>query len=260
MTQWMVLYRKEWLELIRSSKLIWMPVVFILLGAMQPIMTYMMPDIIANAGNMPEGTIIEIPTPHASEVLAQTLQQFGTLGLLIIALISMGTVSGERMSGTSAMILVKPVAYTSFVTAKWAAIVTITAISFVLGYGAGWYYTAALFDTVAWQDAAGSLLLFGLWLSFIGTLTILFSSLLRSAAAAAFTALGTAALLSIATSLLPKALAWSPGKLAGLASAQLTSGTASGMWPVIGITFVCIIAALAISVWSLRKYPSIEAV
>lgn len=260
MSQWFVLYRKEWLELIRSGKLVWVPVVFILLGASQPIVSYMLPEIIAGAGNMPEGTVIELPTLTASGVMVQTLQQFGTLGLLIIALISMGTVSSERHSGTSAMILVKPVAYSSFITAKWAAMLTITAISFGLGYGAGWYYTAALFGNVNLLDAAGSSLLFGLWLGFVGTVTILFSTLLRSAAAAAFSALGAAALLSIATSLLPKALAWSPGKLTELAAAQLMSGHASGLWPVVSITIISIIAALALAVWHLRRHPSIEAV
>lgn len=258
MSRWLVLYRKEWLELVRSGKLVWVPIVFILLGASQPIMTYMLPDIIAGAGNMPEGTVIQIPTPQASEVIAQILQQFGTMGLLIIALISMGSVSGERLSGTSAMILVKPVAYTSFITAKWAAMITITAISFGLGYGAGWYYTAALFDSVNVLDAAVALLLFGLWLTFVGTLAILFSTLLRSGAAAAFSALGTAALLSIATSLLPEALAWSPGRLTNLASAQLINGQASGIWPVVAVAIISIIAALALSIRHLRRHPSID--
>ena len=77
MSKWLVLYKKEWLEIIRSYKLIWVPVVFILLGAMQPVTTYFLPALpLANAGNLPKGTVLEIPTPHASEVLAQTLQQF----------------------------------------------------------------------------------------------------------------------------------------------------------------------------------------
>ena len=73
MSKWLVLYKKEWLEIIRSYKLIWVPLVFILLGAMQPVTTYFLPDILANAGNLPNGTVIELPTPHASDVLAQTL-------------------------------------------------------------------------------------------------------------------------------------------------------------------------------------------
>jgi len=70
LSKWLVLYKKEWLEIIRSYKLIWVPLVFILLGAMQPVTTYFLPEILANAGNLPNGTVIKIPTPHASDVLA----------------------------------------------------------------------------------------------------------------------------------------------------------------------------------------------
>ncbi len=108
-TRFIVMVQKELLELVRSYKLLWVPLVYLLLGIMQPVSTYFMPVILEQAGSLPEGTVIEIPKPLGSEVLAQTLQQFGTLGVLVLVLVCMGTVSGERNNGTASLILVKPI-------------------------------------------------------------------------------------------------------------------------------------------------------
>lgn len=49
-----VLYRKEMLEMTRSYKLIWIPVVFIILGIMQPLTTYYLPEILKASGDVPQ--------------------------------------------------------------------------------------------------------------------------------------------------------------------------------------------------------------
>lgn len=251
---WLVLLGKEWLELIRSYRLIWLPISFLVLGASQPITTYFLPDILAGSGDLPEDVIRSIPTPHAYEVMASSLQQFGTLGLLLIALSSMGAVSNERASGTAAMILVKPVSYLSFITAKWASILSIAWISFAVGYGASCYYTFSLFGSVGWPSGIASLLYFGLWLGFVGTLTLLFSSLFRSAAAAAFGSLALAALLSISASSLPFAQDWNPGRLSQLAADSLSPEQSPGgsAWLTVAVTAVSIAAALFLAARSLR--------
>lgn len=254
MRTWLVLLRKECLELVRSYRLIWLPISFLVLGASQPITTYFLPDILASSGDLPEDVIRSIPAPHAYEVMASSLQQFGTLGLLLIALSSMGAVSGERASGTAAMILVKPVSYLSFITAKWASLLLLSTVSFAIGYGASWYYTAALFGTVDWRPVACSLLLFALWLGFVGTLALLFSSLLRSAAAAAFGSLALAALLQVGAGSLPFAQGWNPGRLSQLATGSLSSARLPGgsAWLTAAATAVAMAAALYIAARSLR--------
>ena len=254
---WLVLLRKEWLELVRSYRLIWLPISFLVLGASQPIATYFLPDILAGSGDLPEDVIRSIPMPRASEVMASSLQQFGTLGLLLIALSSMGAVSNERASGTAAMILVKPVSYLSFITSKWASILSISWLSFAFGYGASWYYTASLFGSVGWRSVIASLLYFALWLGFVGTLTLLFSSLLPSAAAAAFGSLALAALLSISAKSLPFSQDWNPGRLSQLAADSLSSASPPGgsAWLTVAATAAASAAALFFAARSLRGRP-----
>jgi ABC-2 type transport system permease protein len=259
-TRFTVMVQKELLELVRSYKLLWVPLVFILLGIMQPVSTYFMPVILEKAGSLPEGTVIEIPTPHGSEVLAQTLQQFGTLGVLIIVLVCMGTVSGERNSGTASLILVKPVSVLSFISSKWTAMLLLTWGALILGYFAAWYYTELLFDGVSFAKMIGSLLIFGLWLSFLVTITILFSALLRSPAAAAFTSLGGAVALTLLASLFPEQLGWSPGALSGFAYASVTSGivNVSRFSLAVTLSIIGIAGAVALSAWVLRRSSAVE--
>lgn len=259
MRQWTVLYRKEWLEMIRAHKLLWMPLVFILFGAMQPVTTYFLPDILAHAGNMPEGTVISIPAPSAAEMMADTLGQFNSVGLLILALVAMNMVSGERSSGLTAMILVKPVSYRGYIAAKWAALVTLVSISFAGGFAAAYYYTAVLFDTPDWRGSVSAFLFYWLWLVVAGTVTLMFSAFLRSGAAAAACALGSLAGLSLLASLLPHAMKASPGMLAKLASARLLDDGASAWWPAVAVTVLVLAAALEASAAALRRRPAFEA-
>jgi ABC-2 type transport system permease protein len=259
-SRYFVMVQKELLELARSFKLLWVPLVFLLLGIMQPVSTYYMPVILEMAGSLPEGTVIEIPVPAAAEVLAQTLQQFGTLGVLVIALVCMGTVSGERLSGAASLILVKPISHLTYIASKWTALLLLAWGSLAVGYLAAWYYTGLLFGAVQAAFVLGSMLVYGLWLAFIVTMTVLFSSLLRSPAAAAFATLVCAIALSLSAGLFPKALGWTPGALSGLAYEAVVSGGAGNpaFIQAIGATIILIAAAVWGASALLRRSSAIE--
>jgi ABC-2 type transport system permease protein len=258
----MTLVQKEWLELLRSFKLIWVPLVFVVLGIMQPVTSYYMPVILEKAGNMPEGTVIEIPLPSGAQVLADTLSQFGMMGLLILALAFMGTVSGDRNSGASSLVLVKPISFGTYIVSKWMSMMTLSWGALLMGYAAAWYYTWLLIEEVAFGPFLLSYALYGLWFTFILTATLLFSTLLRSAAGAAFSSLGLAVLLSLLPGLMPKYTGWSPGSITGSAYQAVLSlegfdASASFGWS-IGITVLLIAAGLTGSSALLRRSPAID--
>ncbi len=222
MRQWLVLLRKEMLELWRSYKWLWVPLVFILLGAMQPAATHYMPQLIDTFGGLPEGAVIEIPTPEPGAVIGELLGQFGTIGLLVLALSAMGTVVAERNSGAAAMLWVKPVSFTAYLAAKWAAYCLLILVALLLGQLAAWYYTDILIGPFPIGDVLSSALVFALWLVFIVAVLIFASVFLRSAAAVAFVTLAVALLLSVLTSLFGAAMSWSPAALPSYATALLT--------------------------------------
>ena len=80
----MILLKKEWLEMIRSFRIIWLPLLFILLGISDPLSNYYMEDILKKFGNMPEGFSMTLPELTPSDLLIASLGQFQMIGLIII--------------------------------------------------------------------------------------------------------------------------------------------------------------------------------
>jgi ABC-2 type transport system permease protein len=208
----------------RNFKWIWVPITFILLGVSEPLTSYYLPQIIKSVGGLPEGAIFEMPKPTAGAVLASGLNQYSTIGVLVIVLGTMGIIAGERKNGVAAMILVKPVSYLSYVTSKWAGSLLLVWISLFIGYISTWYYTGQLFDWVPIGEFFQSFVLFGLWLSVVLTVTVFLSAALLSPGMAGFISLALAIVVSIISGALSHLLEWSPAQLTSYASALLTIG------------------------------------
>lgn len=226
-----VMYQKEMLEAVRTYKLIWIPVVFILLGATQPVVTYYMPQILRAAGNIPPGLIENFPMPGAAEVMAQALGQYGTIGMLVLALAAMNSLAGERYGSTAELVLARPIALFGIVLAKWGGVFTLLTLSLILGAGGAFYYTILLIGSLSWTAVLTATLLYGVWLLCACSLTLLFSAFLR-APAAACVALLSAAGLMLAHSLLPSWFRWSPAALPGLSATVLATGSRTDIvWP-----------------------------
>ncbi|MEH7332216.1 ABC transporter permease [Neobacillus drentensis] len=254
MSQWMTLLKKELLEMWRNFKWIWMPITFILIGVQKPITTYYMPQIIDSLGGLPEGAVLKIPTPTAREVIMQGLGEYTSLGVLIIVLSTMGIIAAERKSGVAAMILVKPVSFTSFVTSKWAGGVLLMWLSFFTGCTTTWYYTGLLFDWVPFGEFLQAYFFYALWFTFILTVTVFFSSMLRTSGTAGFISLAVVIIVSIVSSTLSRWLEWSPAQLTSYANEiLLDKGVSEYLLPAGLLAGVCIIILLALSVMIFRK-------
>lgn len=213
MRQFLILFKKEWLETLRNKKWLWLPVVFMILGLTQPLTSYYFQDIMENFGGLPEGAVFDMPMPAAGEVLASTLSQFSQIGILVVVLAYMGTVSAERTSGALAMVLVKPVTHEAYLLAKWVQITIMTAVSFGLGFLFSAYYTYLLIGEFTISSAFAGALVYLVWLIFAVTLVLFFSVVLTKQAAAAFLSLGTLLLLTMVSLYAPELIVWSPGAL-----------------------------------------------
>lgn len=254
MRQWFILYKKEITEMVRNYKIIWIPIVFILIGIMQPISYYYMPEILDSMGNLPAGTVLEMPIPTAAETLLSVLSNYGMLGVLILVLSAMGIVSSERQSGVVTMVMMKPVSHASYILSKWAGLVTITFMSFVIGYLASWYYTDLLIGSVAVERIIQSICIYSIWLLFIVTLTLLFSTIMRGYGSTAFLSILAIISLSLTTSFFSEYMKWSPAKLTDYTGQLLMGGELNSNFPLTFITTIAsIIAILFLSVQIFKK-------
>ncbi|GIP35450.1 ABC transporter permease [Paenibacillus sp. J2TS4] len=259
MTQWLVLFNKEMVEMWRNGRWLWVPIVFIVLGAMQPLVTYYTPQLLENYGGLPAGTQIDIPLLSGGEIMVQTLSQFGILGLLILILVSMGAISSERQSGVAAIIMVRPVPAASWITAKWASLIVLMLVSLFLGLAAAGYYTEVLIGGIDPLRLFSSFLAYGLWLAFVITVTLFFSVIMKGNGGIAFLAVVVSAGLMMATGLLEKYMRWSPSRMGDYAGELLVSDALpSGLWLPLLSTFVIIVALLVSSTLIFRNQELLD--
>jgi ABC-2 type transport system permease protein len=244
MNQWIILYNKEMLGFWRNYKWMWVPIVFILLGMMNPVTAYYTPQLL-EANGLAKEIVKALAVPTGAEVMMKTLSQYNTLGLLILVLTFMGIVASERQSGSAIMVLVKPVTHFTYITAKWASMLSLTIVSFGLGYIATWYYTGILIGSVPFTQIWQSFLVYSVWLLFVVSVTLLYSSLLNSTGGIAFLSLLTLAAFSLLTSLLERYMKWSPGHLSGDAGALVTKGSLStNLWLPVSVTAMLILVMI----------------
>lgn len=246
-----ICYKKEMLEIIRSYKLIWVPAVFLILGIMQPVSTYYLPEILSMSANMPEEAMALFKMPLPNEVVVQTLSQYSMLGLLVLVLAGMNSVAGERISGTGELLLARSISPAAMITAKWGALMTLLVISFGLGLAGSAYYTAELIGPVEWSAIVASGGLYTLWLAWVLSLVLPLGAVLKGSAAA-FISLAVAALISLLSGFFPSQMKWSPGRLSTLAAEWLTGGTGTAYVPAI-FAIIIMLLSVASAALLLRK-------
>lgn len=246
------MYRKEMLEMLRSYKLLWIPVVFVLLGVMQPLTSYYLPDLLKASGEFPAELLDSFPIPGPVEVMTKVLSQYSMIGVLLLVIAGMNTVSGELSGRTAALVLVRPVASIQFIAAKWAGQISLVFISFILSYASSWYYTALLLGQVPLAEALAAGGLHLVWLSFAVSLTLFCSTLLRGGAAAVVSLL-VMGVLYLAYSLVPSWMAWNPARLLAEASAILSGNSPQNAAFPLTVGISIMVLFIALSAWFLRR-------
>ena len=244
---------KELRELVKSYKILFVPLVFAILGIGQPVMMKMLPRLIDTASNMPPGTVIQIPVPTPGEVMAGVLAQYNQIGMLILALVCMGAVAGERNSGAAATVLTKPVGRGSYLAAKAVSFGLLATFSLLLGMVGAAYYTQFLIGPVSWTGVMQSTLIYlpNLWLAV--SMTLAFSCFLPSPAASAGAGLAATLVLNLAPKYMGRFLAGAhPGALTESAGKALLGAEFAFAQPFIGV-MVLVLAGLLVGWFMLER-------
>ncbi|MFC4408825.1 ABC transporter permease [Chungangia koreensis] len=248
-----VLLQKEWRENIRSFKILWIPLVFIILGVMEPLTYYFLPQIMSSVGNVPEGVDFVLPELLGEDIFASLTSQYQFIGLLVVILAFMGTISRERKSGAGTLLYVRPISYVSYFMSKWLTVNGIVLISLTAGYMASWYYIDLLYNSV---DPAGVFQLIAsyfLWFMFVVTLTLAASAWLSTGGAAAVALLITF-FGQIVDAIVGKYWTVTPWKLALYSPTWLKNGPDSDTyWLTVLLTAILIAILIAFGIWMSKK-------
>lgn len=182
MNNFIVLTKKEFVQMIRDLKVIWLPIVFIFLGITQPVITYYLPSILGALGSS-QGIIIDpnMAVQKGGEVLASTLgSQFDQLGIIIIAVSIMGIIQTDKANGMLAFILTRPVTVLSYIGGKIVSNYLFVGFSLATGYFVSYLYVRYLISDVPFLEMIIALLFYFVWLLFMVSFITMISTIFNS--------------------------------------------------------------------------------
>ncbi|AKG54084.1 hypothetical protein DGWBC_1446 [Dehalogenimonas sp. WBC-2] len=231
------LLKKEWIEQIRTFRLLIVSGIFLFFGLLTPVLIKYLPEIIKLAGS--DLGVIELPDPTALQSLAEYSSTALQMGLITAVLVSMGAIAGERSRGTAAMTLSKPVGIGAFVTTKLAAISFSFIIGLILGGAGAYLYTWMLIGEGNIAGFIGQTALLAVYLIFCVATTLVFSALFRNSLAAAgmtiAVLLGTSAL-----GVIPWIDRVMPSSLTSWGNHLVAGESGGAQWLALGVTLVLI--------------------
>jgi ABC-2 type transport system permease protein len=257
MSGFMVLLRKEIREQLKTSKVLIAVAVFLFFGLSTPVLTKYLPEIIKSVPST-GGVIIQMPPPVSADSLTGYVGNLAQLGVMVAVLLAMGAIAREVETGTAAMVLSKPVSRLSFILAKLQAESLTFLAAFLLGGLACWGYTLALFGDAHTAGFFYQNLLLLLFFIFCLSVTLAFSSLMKSQLAAGGLALAVIVFLSAISGLpwvgpyLPGALISWGNRLVLGAQGMGTGGVASS-WGAVAVTVGLCVIAIYLTWATLRK-------
>nr|WP_036787458.1 ABC transporter permease [Pontibacillus chungwhensis]KGP89843.1 ABC transporter permease [Pontibacillus chungwhensis BH030062] len=252
--QWMTLFQKETLENWRNFKWLWVPITFILLAALDPVTTHYLPVILEKSGELPEGATFDLPTPTPPEAFLLSFGQLNLLGVAVVLLMTMGIIASERKSGVTELILVKPVRYTAYITAKWASTLVLILVSLFLGLLTSWYYVNILYGDLAFTIMLGSFFLYSVWMTFVLTISIFMNVFFKTPGLVGFLSIALIILINSLNGLVSRFIDWYPSQINTYIRTYVINGTTNGdLLLTIIITLLLIIVMLISSVLVFRK-------
>lgn len=248
-----VLLLKEWRENIRNFKLFWIPIVFILFGILEPVTNHFLPQIMKSVGNLPDGTDFVWPQLQGEDIFVSLMGQYQTIGILIIILAFMGSISGERKNGTATLLYVRPMSFGSYFLSKWIVTNAIVLGSVWAGFFAAWYYIQILFNPVNAGEVFAFLGTYSLWIIFAVTVVLALSAWLSTGGVAGLSIL-VLIVFQIIDSVIGAYWTISPWKLGIYASfAFHAPEDLSGFWMSIGLTVILLIGLFFFGTYMSRR-------
>jgi ABC-2 type transport system permease protein len=240
-----VLFRKEFKGQLRTYRFLIVIALFFIFGLGTPLLLKYLHALIPA-----EDAVIRIPEFTAADAVQSYISSLGQLGLVAAIVVAMGSVAGERESGTVAITLSKPVGSGSFILAKMTALSVTFGTAIAVGAAGCYLYTVVLFGNPGGLNFLVASLLGALYLLFCLSVTVMYSSFVRSSIAAG--GLSFVTLVAIAgTAGLPGIKYYSPGALVSWAENVAMAGGPNPWWVLI-VSVALIITATVIG-WQVFK-------
>lgn len=210
MRSFLAFFKKEWLQRLRTGRLLIFLGVFVLLGVMNPGIAYLTPWLMEVMAESLEASGMTIQSVQA-DALASWVQFYKNIpmGLIVFAVLESSSFTGEYRRGTLILALTKGLPRYQVVLSKAAVPLILWSAGFWLCYGITWGGNALLWD----NSIAGNLGIAAFYWWLLGcwtvALVVLMSTLFRSYVGVLL-GTGGSFLGVYLLSLLPKIGSWCP--------------------------------------------------
>lgn len=160
----LVLLKKEFNEIMRTSKIFVLPLVFLFIAVTSPLLAKYTPELVkllTQATGQSMDLTSLIPPAKFVDSFVQLYKNLGQIGLIVLLFAFAGTMTEEKTKGTATLILTKGVSRNTFVASKFVAAAgffTTTYILMLVCFGALALYlfpetpiaTALVSVSIAW--------------------------------------------------------------------------------------------------------------
>ncbi len=176
--------RKEFKFQWRTKRVLIVVAIFLVFGMLSPVLAKFTPELIAGLEETAAFADL-IPEPSVIDSINQYVSNLTQFGFILVILLGMNAVAGEKEKGTAAMVLSKPIPRWSFILSKYIAQGSVYLLAITLAGLAAYYYTSYLFDGLLFAGFALANFLLYLWLMTFAAMSLLGSSIGKTTAAAA---------------------------------------------------------------------------
>ena len=132
--------KKEFLESLRTYRLIILLVVFLLLGVMSPLFAKLLPEILGSV-DMGNGVVLTIPESGAMDSWTQFFKNVGQIGMLTLIITFCGIMANEFSRDTLINLLTKGMKRHTVILSKFLSASILWLASYLLCLGICYVYT-----------------------------------------------------------------------------------------------------------------------
>jgi len=252
MKQFLVLAKKDLLELARSKKLLIIIVVFLFVAAASPALAKLTPLLLKSIPSTP-GLVIKLPDPTYMDAIDQFVKNLQQIALLVLVFVVAGCIADEKNRRNLEILLSKPVSRTKFILSKFATYLIPISIAFILGAVGFYFYAASLFTSFSITNFALVTLLLLLSVLMVLSFTIFIGTIVRNALLAAGIGYGADILLDITFGLVKKITKFSPNYIFANYKTLISNGWNNNFVIPAIIAFIVIVLSILAAVALFNK-------
>ena len=205
--------KKEFMENLRTHRLVILAAAFILLGIMSPLLAKLLPELLGGM-DMGGGVILNLPESTAMDSWAQFFKNVGQMGMLALIITFCGIMGSEFGRGTLVNLLTKGLRRRTVILSKFLSASVLWLGSYLLCLAVCYAYTAYYWPAAGLTHAFPAFLAPWMFGEFIIALLIIGGTVFKNTYGSLLTCGGVIVILNL-LNIIPKAQRYNPIILSG---------------------------------------------